>query len=66
MTGRNPLRVRTGGTTIRRLAASLAIVASALLLHATIALSAPAPTRELAPVPSSTTALVPVEVPPFP
>ena len=67
MTGRNPLRVRTGGTTIRRLAASLALVASALLLqNATIAMSAPAPKRELAPLPSSKTALVPFEVTPFP
>jgi hypothetical protein len=52
MTGRSPLRVRTGGTTIRRLAASLALVVSALLLqNATIAMSAPAPKRELAPLP---------------
>jgi hypothetical protein len=67
MTGRSPFRVRTGGTTIRRLAASLALIVSALLLqNATIAMSAPAPKRELAPLPSSKTALVPFEVTPFP
>src|ERR1700704_172718 len=67
MTGRSRHRVRTRGTTIRRLAVSLALIVSALLSQsATIAMAAPAPKRELAPLPSSKTALVPFDVTPFP